>query len=179
MERLWLLTIDYFFKVRSLLGGYLEPALPWLKFFGFILSLVLFVGIVYLAIASGYTTYRAEVFRDMFGVGDVGKTRQLRIWRQILRRLRSQEPTDWKLAILECDALFDEILKASGYRGETSHDRFKQLQPNMISNYERLLVAHQVRDRVRQEPDFTITRDDAMGVVKVYEQAFKELGLLE
>lgn len=171
--------IDYFLKVREAVDSVLSPILPWLKFFALVLSAFLIWGIYYTIVGSGYVKRRYDELSDAFGIGHVGKRRQLRSWKKILKRMQSKDMTKWKVAILEADAIFDEILKMSGYRGNDVHERFKQLTPTAISNYDKIIIAHQIRDRVRQEADFIINQPDALAVIRIYGQAFKELGLIE
>lgn len=172
-------SINYFYKFREFSTEIFGPILPWVKVIAIIISFLLLIGIIYTVVRSGYVGFKIERWIDIFGVGDIGRRRQLRIWKQIRKLMKSKEMSNWKKAIMGCDAVFDEILKASGYRGKTVHERFKQLPSTAISNYEKMMAAHRVRDRVMQEPDFTITQEDAAEVVGIYEQAFSELGLID
>lgn len=178
MEKLLESLTKYFFKIREWGGGILNPALPWLEFSAIIISALLIWGIIYCIIGSGYLRTRKREWMDILGVGDVGKNYQLRAWRQIQKRLKSNEITDWKLAILEADSIFDEILKNSGYRGDTIYDRFKQLSPAALSNYNEILTAHKIRDQIIQQADFILKQEEAINTIKIYEQAFRELGLI-
>src|SRR3989344_2589557 len=125
MEIMFRSIINYFFETREFFAGILGPALPWLYVIGFVLSVLFFWGIIYTILGSGYIKRKVDEYADKFG-GDVSQIRQMRAWKNILKRLKSAEITNWKLAVLECDALFDEILKHSGYKGADVHERFQQ-----------------------------------------------------
>lgn len=179
MREFFQTIINLSLDVRQRMLDILVPNMPLFYFLGFVISAALLFGIIYFILATGWLTYKYDQWSDMLGVGDVGRRRQLRGWRQILKRLKTEESINWKLAVLEADKIMDEILKMSGYRGDTVHDRFKQVAPEILSNIERVHQAHRVRDRIAREPDFIITKEEAIEVVKVYEQAFKELGLID
>lgn len=170
-------VIDYVLKIREIGADYLIPSLPFLESLAVVLSGILVWGIFYSIAGSGYLNTKIERYLDMAG-GPVGKRRQLRAWNKIVAKSKSGKMESWKQAILEADQILDEILKMSGYRGETVHERFSQLKPEAISSAELIIAAHKIRDRIRQELDFVITQREAIEVLKVYQQAFKELGLI-
>ena len=179
MDKFIPIVIDYFLKIRDSGGQILTPALPFLKVMSLGLSAFFIWGIYYCIAGSGYTKQRFDSFSDAIGIGDTGKRRQWRTWKRILKRLKSDDMVRWKMAILEADAIFDETLKMGGYRGNDVHERFQQLPPTALSNFEQIQMAHKIRDRVRQESDFVISKAEAEEVIKSYEQAFKEFGLIE
>lgn len=178
-EKIFKTIFEYTLDFREWGVELLGPALPWLVLVSVFISGAFLWGIFYSIAGSGYASRKADEWMDLLLIGDVGKRRQIRIWKRILRAVRSKEMANWKKAILEADYIFDEVLKMSGYRGPTVHDRFKQLPPEALSNYEDIMAVHRVRDRVKQEPDFTITQDEAVQAIKIYEKAFRELGLLD
>lgn len=175
--------LDYLISLaldlREFAGNFLGPALPWLYAISITLSLLFIWGIIYTIVRSGYVNYKTEYYSDYLGLGNVGRRRQLRAWKQILKRLNSNDAAHWKLAILEADKIMDEIFKMSGYRGDTVDGRFQQVTPEVLPNIEQILEAHKVRDRIAREADFIITQQEAIEALKTYQQAFRTLGLLE
>ncbi len=179
MKKIVDVLIQISLDVRDWFGAVLEPQLPLLYFISAILSIILLWLAIYAMISSGWVRFKYDLWSDMLGIGDVGKRRQLRAWVQILKRLQTEDVNNWKTAILEADAIFDEILKASGYKGETVHDRFAQLPEEALSVRNRIIAAHGVRDRILQEPEFALTKQQAIEIAKVYQQAFRELSLID
>ena len=179
MEKYLKLILHYILQFREIASSYLGPALPWLTLVSVIISGILLWLIFYAISGSSYVNHKIEKYMDRHLIGDVGKRRQLRVWKRILKAVKGADSTNWKRAILEADAILDEVIKMTGYRGQTVHDRFKQLPPESITNYEQIIEAHRIRDRVRQEPDFVLTQEETTKVIKIYEQTFKELGLIE
>lgn len=163
---------------RAWVEGWLAPAMPIVKSASIVISAILIWGIFYAATRSGYFIRRIEDFKDKYMVGNVGKDRQMRAWRRILKRMRSDSPESWKRAILDADDILDEILKMSGYVGNTPDERFQQLPPEALANHDRIIAAHKIRDQIQRNPEYTLDRSEAIAVLREYEKAFKQLGLI-
>ncbi len=174
------LTVKYFLIIREVTVDYFHPAMPFIYVSSIIISGLLLWFTIYCIAASNYMKNRViEKYMDMYGVGDVGKYRQLRAWKHVIRRMKTNVSSNWKIAILEADQLMDEILKASGYRASSVDDRFKQIEPQVFSNMDQLHEAHQIRNRVMREADYEIPKNEALKVLRIYQEAFKENGLLD
>jgi hypothetical protein len=57
-------------------------------------------------------------------------------WDQVQLHLNSKNPAEWRLAIIEADVILDELLKSSGYHGETVGDRLKAVEPSDFTSLE-------------------------------------------
>lgn len=159
--------------------NFIGPNLYIFQLISVVISGVLLWGIIYCISRTGWLNKKIEIGMDYLGVGDVGKRRQLRAWQQIVKKIKTDNMSNWKTAILEADKILDDILKASGYRADTADERFKQLTPETISNLPQLETAHRLRNRVAQEPDLTLTKDEALATLKIYKKSFQEFGLLD
>lgn len=144
-----------------------------------IISGILIWGTIYAIVRSKWINRKTELWMDYLGVGDVGKRRQLRAWKQIVRKMRSDDINNWKTAIIDADKILDDIVKSSGYRADTADERIKQLAPEALSNSEQVKEAHRVRNRAAQEPDFMITKEETLATLKIYKKSFQEFGLLD
>lgn len=165
-----------FFRERS--GEILLPLLPYLKVGSVIISAFLLYGIFFCIIKTNWMTGKIDRWVDVLGAGDLTRLRSLRVWKKIQKNMKSENMTDWKAAIIEADKILDEILKSSGFRGETVDDRFNQITPEFIPNAAQIKEIHQFRNRIVNEPEFIIRREDAWIAIYVYQKAFEELGLL-
>lgn len=164
---------------RASAGAFLGPNLYIFELSSIFLSALLLWGIVFTMSESGFITKRIEEWMDYLGYGDVGKFRQLKAWKAILKKMKSVEPIDWKKAIMEADKILDDILKLSGFRSPTTDERFKQLTPEMMPNLDELASAHKIRNRCAQEPDFVLSKDEAVQTLKIYKKSFQEFGILD
>ncbi len=173
-------TVKYFLVAREFLGGVFHPLMPAIYVVSILISGMLVWFTIYCISASNYMKSKVvEKYMDMFGVGDVGKYRQLKAWKNVVKRMKTNVSSNWKIAILEADHIMDEVIKGSGYRGATTDERFAQAEPNVFSNLDQLRAAHALRNRVMREPDYNLTKEEALQMLRVYQQAFKENGLLD
>ena len=179
MQKFLQTIIDLSLTFRQFIIENLGPYLPFIHGVSIVISALLLWGIIYFIFSSGWLRFKYDQWTDVLGSADIGRRRQLRGWKQILKRLKTENMSNWKLAVLEADKILDEIFKMSGYRGETVHDRFAQITPEVLSNIEKINQAHRVRDRIKQEPDFVITKEEAIEIAKIYQQSFQELGLID
>lgn len=138
---------------------------------------VLFVDIVLLFILRGF---QADMRRIMTGANVIaaspGKIRKK--WNSIRTRLDTNNQSQYKAAILEADKLADDILAGIGYQGDNMGERLNGVTSAQIDNVEDLLRAHETRNRIIYEVNFTLDRKDAEEVVKIYEDFLVAMELL-
>ena len=98
-------------------------------------------------------------------------------WEVVLDHVNSENPAEWKLAILEADNMLDEILDSEGYQGETLGEKLKAMSPGTINSYDALWEAHKMRNLIANEAStMELTKKMARDTVNKFEMAFKELG---
>lgn len=97
---------------------------------------------------------------------------------ELKEHVNSNNPNDWKLAIIEADIILDDTLKRQGYAGPTLGDRLKSISPNTLSSIDDAWQAHKVRNQIAHGgADFVLTQKIARESIVKYERVFKELGL--
>ena len=97
---------------------------------------------------------------------------------ELQAHLDSQNPNDWKLAIIEADIILDDTLKRQGYAGPTLGDRLKSISPASLHSIDDAWQAHKVRNQIAHAgADFILTQKIARETIMQYERVFKELGL--
>lgn len=96
----------------------------------------------------------------------------------ILTHVTSDNPNDWKLAIIEADIILDGILKDRGYAGNTLGERLRSISPNQLASIQDAWEAHKTRNMIAHEgPDFVLTKRMAEDTIKRYMRVFAEFGL--
>ena len=98
-------------------------------------------------------------------------------WKEIEAHAASQNTSDWKLALIDADALIDEILKRAGYKGKTMGERLKQIEPSDLDHLAELWEAHKLRNRIAHEGE-RIDRRDVDRAMDKYRLVLKELKFL-
>lgn len=99
-------------------------------------------------------------------------------WEEIQRHLNSHKEAEWKFAVIEADSLVNDILKASGYPGDTMGDRLKNINKSQIVTLDELWEAHKIRNRLAHEPSYFLRYGEARRAVQLYEKTLKELNAL-
>jgi uncharacterized membrane protein len=90
----------------------------------------------------------------------------------------SDNPSDWKLAIIEADIILDQILKENGYSGSSLGERLKSISPTQLQSLDDAWQAHKVRNQIAHSgADFILTQKLAQDTVKQYRRVFHELGV--
>ena len=100
-------------------------------------------------------------------------------WEHIRELANSQNPSDWNNAILRADALLNDILNDLGYEGPTFADRLKIVDTTILKSVDRLWSAHRLRNMIAHEPLEQHSRETIIEALRSYEQALRELGLME
>ena len=100
-------------------------------------------------------------------------------WLRIQELMVSTNPSDWNMAVLHADSLLDEVLIRFGYQGESMADRLKIVDPHQMPSLDRIWSAHRLRNSIAHDPGLQNTRETIEYAIKTYEQALKELGLME
>lgn len=153
-----------------------------IKIFSAILSILFFYGIVYLLIKTQFIKSKVKIFEDIFITRKqvhLPKKQINKSWLKILKRLEKNYEAEWKLALIEADKLFDDLLKRMDYQGKDQGARMKQLTQAQFSNLNELWEAHKTRNRLVHEPEFHINQAEVFRLLKAYEKAFRDLALLE
>ncbi len=97
---------------------------------------------------------------------------------ELQAHLDSDNPNDWKLAIIEADIILDDTLKRQGYAGPTLGDRLKSISPETLHSIDDAWQAHKVRNQIAHAgADFVLTQKIAREAIMQYERVFKELGV--
>lgn len=96
-------------------------------------------------------------------------------WEHVETLVSSENPGDWRVAIIEADVMLDELVTAMGYDGETLGDKLKRIEKSDFLTLDAAWEAHKVRNRVAHHgSDFILTSREAKRVIALYRQALEE-----
>lgn len=98
-------------------------------------------------------------------------------WVKIKEKSRTSG-AEARLAIIEADALLDEILKRMGFRAETLKEKLEVLTPDILEGLEQVKKAHIIRLNIVRDPNYHLDLASAHQVLDVYEKALKSLQVL-
>ena len=155
---------QFMFFVKIILGIYLA---------------VILIDIVLLLILKGMPSQIRVGLRGM-DVPLVSKNKMQKRWDKVKSRLDSGNVSQYKVAIIEADAIADEILGGIGYKGANMTEKLERVEPAHIDDHlEALKGAHQIRNRIVHEENFEIDERLAVAVVGVYENFLRYLEYLK
>ncbi|PIR69669.1 MAG: hypothetical protein COU47_02065 [Candidatus Niyogibacteria bacterium CG10_big_fil_rev_8_21_14_0_10_46_36] len=95
-------------------------------------------------------------------------------WENVEKRMQSNHPSDWKLAVIEADSIMDDLLKRMGYEGITMGDRLKQIEPSDFESLQAVWKAHKLRNRIAHEPETAVTKSEAEYTIDLFKKGLEE-----
>lgn len=98
-------------------------------------------------------------------------------WAEIEKLVEQNSPLSWKMAVLEADKILDYALKSLGLPGKDMGERVRAAG-FQYPEIRRVWPAHQVRNRLVHETDYTLDRRTAKESMEKFKQALKMLRVL-
>lgn len=96
-------------------------------------------------------------------------------WKTVVEYVLSGNPADWRLAILECDSMLEDLVEQLGYKGDTLGEKLKTVNRDTFHSLDYAWEAHIFRNRIAHEGlQFEISNHEAKRVAALYEQVFRE-----
>jgi hypothetical protein len=100
-------------------------------------------------------------------------------WIKTLGYLFSQHESDWKLAVIEADAMLESLMNQLGFKGETFGDKLKSANQDNFHSLTSAWEVHNIRNRIAHEgAAFPLSQHEAKRVIALYEQIFREFGFI-
>ncbi len=99
-------------------------------------------------------------------------------WESISYMIRTPNPNDWKIAIIEADAMLDDLFIRLGYPGESLGDRMKSVNKAQFPAIDDAWEAHKVRNMIAHQDGYKLDQREALRVYYLYEKVFTDAGLL-
>jgi len=166
-------------------GGAILGILSWIwsiyTFFAYLFSLIFIVLYIYATIRKEH--YEGLIEQEMHDAERIwnetyrGEKRQSRL-ADIQQHAISDNPNDWKLAIIEADIVLDQTLKDRGYAGTSLGERLRGITPSQLSSVDDAWDAHRVRNKIAHEgADFVVTRRIVDETISRYMRVFREFGV--
>lgn len=178
------LNLEYlFYLLLQLLGlrpdgGLLEAFMEKIRIISYILSLLLIVAIAYCLIRLRQIRLEErEYYKTKAFSAEAMRSQAFRNekWEKVLRLMESSNPNDWRLAIMECDIILDEMMDVMRYRGENLGEKLKSVERSDFKTIDNAWEAHRIRNVIaHQGSSFDLSEREAKRVFALYESVFKE-----
>lgn len=110
--------------------------------------------------------------------GEEGGSKNAR-WIKTLSYLFSQHSSDWRLAVIEADAMLESLLDQMGFKGENLGEKLKTATTQNFRGLNSAWEVHTIRNRIAHEgAAFPLSQHEAKRVIAIYEQIFREFGYI-
>jgi len=154
--------------------GWFKGVLAVVVIVGAIVTIVLLGLIIYATIRTNQIrAHEAERIRA--AIPKHMEPRKNERWEKVCEHVASDNPNDWRLAIIEADIMLDELITRMGYQGQTLGDRLKQATRGDIQNIDAAWEAHKVRNQIAHTgSDYILTQREAQRVIDLYASVFNE-----
>lgn len=149
---------------------------------GYVVAFFFLYFYIYASIGIGkltdVETKRVQAHEKAFAMKRDGQIQSNR-FAEVRKHIESDNPNDWKQAVIESDIILDKALKELGYAGVSLGERLRSITPTMMSTVDDAWEAHKVRNQIAHGgADFVLTHKIAKDTIIRYERVFAELGLL-
>lgn len=162
-------ALDY---LENLFSNILLPV----KLFLIAFSIFLFIFIIILLMKTSFIRYKYLESIYHFVVGKpFGIKKYTKEWKKIIDLIETDDPHNYRIAIIQADDLLSEVLSQLGYKGDTIEQQLEKTGEYLISNKEDVIKAHKIREDLIYDPAFQITKDKAKEIISIYETALRDL----
>jgi len=100
-------------------------------------------------------------------------------WEETKELIESQNPNEWKAAILESSNMLNEVLGIIGYEGAALGEKLDGMLPSQLENLEEVKEANRVKNRVVNDESFMINQLDAKKIVETFAKALRYLEAIQ
>ncbi len=178
MEEIFSYLNDFLLEVSSqvndlLTSSPLEDYLFWIKLVVGVFCVVLVVNIVFLMKKTDYfwfVSYRLDSFKTESFARKVDKK-----WSEIEKKILLGDEASLKMALIEADNFFDEILKMMNLPGTSMGERLKMLDVSKLQSINLVWEAHKIRNRIVHQTHDRVTPDEIRKALDNYKRALSEL----
>ncbi len=149
----------------------------WLLRFIFFLISAFFIGMLFFLLSvNDYLKYRfKETYTEFKKAKPYTDLKIRKDWKEVIGSAKSENEAERKIAVIEADEMIDDILFQMGYEGENLLEKLEGLSKEIIPNIEELRDAHRERRDIVYDPSKKLSQEEAVRVVSVYEETFKDL----
>jgi hypothetical protein len=96
-------------------------------------------------------------------------------WANIMKRVEEEGISGGKIALVEADRMFDEVLEQAGYKGKDVAEKLSQIPPGQLIGVVDVTSAHEISEKILLDPSHEIDLDEIKEYLAAYEKFFTGL----
>jgi len=142
-------------------------------------SLIFVIGIIYAKFRLGQVKREMKLKMNVQEITEQKsqKTEETenKKWKRVVEHVTSDNPSDWRLSILEADILLGEVLEKAGYRGESIGEKLKTAERSDFGTIDQAWEAHKMRNTIAHEgSSYPLNQGEAKRIISLFEEVFRE-----
>ncbi len=177
--------VSFFGLKISVIWDWFKSTVPFLKILGFGVAIAAaFYTVIFnrkseiilqVERAKVYPEKMPQISNDTEPV----KNHVIEKWEEIVRLSESQNPSDWRLAIIEADIILNDLLDKLQLPGDTMGEKLKAVEPSDFTTIESAWEAHKARNVIAHEgSNILLNQREALRILSLYEAVFEEFELI-
>ena len=143
-----------------------------------LVSAGLFYAWIWLLKRTGTVSVKINRLQEAWRESPLPKGKLASKWQKVQERMESDEDSQWKLAVIEADAMLDELIKALGYKGSTMGERMREIKPDKFPRLDDAWRVHKVRNFIAHDPSYPFSKETAKKTISIYEDIFKQFEII-
>jgi len=161
--------------------------LPWysylfmvVKYFLIFLTVVLFAAIVLILIRiqGGFKIKIKEAVEEAMEAGKLPKTKTQEKIDLIASAAESNNPKDYKKAVVLAEELLGRVLKVADFSGENLEKKISKVPDSQLNFKEDIIWACKLKEKIVSDEEFEIDHEEAKRAVYIFQRALKEIGVI-
>jgi len=151
----------------------------FLKIIFISIGAILSFGIIIILINTNWIRLRfLENWIEFLIYRPFGASKTFKQWAKINKRLDSGRAVEYKISLIEADALLDDVLEKMGFKGENMKERLDRLADSRaLVDVESIQKAHKLRNDIVYDSNYELTLDKTKETLQIYEKALRDLEL--
>lgn len=104
---------------------------------------------------------------------------QVKRWSDISSMFQSQDVTAWRMAVIDADAMLEDLVTDMGFDGQYFGDKLKAMQQARVPWVQSAWDVHLLRNKLAHEGSrYPLNNREAYQAFKIYESIFYQTGYL-
>ncbi len=160
-----------------IMGGSILYLIFWyLRILAIILSGIMVTVIIIFVVKTNWPEYSfLESLVEFLRSKPYGMKKLQKKWKTISERLKTGNPAEYKMAIIEADEFLEETLAKMKFEGQNNKERLAKVPGVILENTEEVEKAHLIKDNIVQDPDYQIDLEKTKKILSAYEKVLRQL----
>lgn len=151
----------------------------FLKIISVLITLFLIYTLIQILIKGEVIKGKIKKIRTFWLGHKYEKDRTIKVWKRIVKLVKTGDELHRKQAIVLADKLLDEMLEKANWPGKTLTEKLENTSTAQMPDLNKMIEMHKISETIIQNPIFSITHKEALQILLTYEQTFQNFELIE